>query len=129
MFYRAVSVLLVAVLVHGSITAQDQPQSPQQTVAKMQQVLHKTQEKGKAVKVTLNRKIDNRNKLTGKVSEISDTGFVLTDQKTGSTRKLAYADVREVHQKGMSKGWTIALVVIAGVIVAALVASRPWQSE
>ena len=57
MFYKAISLVLVAVLVHGSIAAQDQSQSPQQTVDKMQQILHKAQEKGKAVKVTLNRKI------------------------------------------------------------------------
>jgi hypothetical protein len=129
MFYKAISVVLAAVLLHGSIAAQDQPQSPPQTVAKMQQVLHNAQEKDKAVKVTLNKKIDNQKKISGKVSEISDTGFVVTDQKTGATRNLTYADVREVHQKGMSKGWTIALIVIAGVIVAVVVATKPWQSE
>jgi hypothetical protein len=48
MFYRAISLVIVAALVQGSIAAQDQPQSPPQTVAKMQQVLHKTQEKDKA---------------------------------------------------------------------------------
>jgi hypothetical protein len=58
MFSKVIAVVLVAVLVHGSIAAQDQPQSPQQTVAKMQQVLHKAQEKDKAVKVILNKKIE-----------------------------------------------------------------------
>ncbi len=121
MFYRAISLVLVAVLVQGSIAAQDQPQSSTQTVAKMQQVLHKAQEKDKAVKVILNKKIDNRKKFSGKVSDVSDTGFVVTDQKTGTTKTLAYTDVREVHQKGMSKGWKIALGVIAGVIIAAVI--------
>lgn len=96
MFYKAISLALVAVLLHGSIAAQDQPQSSAQTVAKMQQVLHKAQEKDKAVKIILNKKID---KFSGKVSDISDTGFVVTDQKTGKPMKLAYAHVREVHQK------------------------------
>ena len=77
MIFKMISIVLVAALLHDSIAAQTQPQSPTQTVTKMQQVLRKAQEKGKAVKVTLNRKIDNRNKLTGKVSEISDTGFTL----------------------------------------------------
>jgi hypothetical protein len=117
MFYRAISLVLVAVLVHGSIAAQDQTQSPQQTVAKMQQVLHKAQEKDKAVKVTLKKKIDNQKKFSGKVSEISDTGFVVTDQKTGKIQKLAYEDVREVNQKGLSKGAKIALGVVGGVVV------------
>ena len=121
MFYRAVSVLLVAVLVHGSIASQDQPLSPQRTVAKMQQVLRKAQEKDKAVEVILNKKIDNQKKVIGKVSDISDTGFVLTDQKTGTTKQLAYADVREVRQKGLSRGAKIALGVVGGVVVAFVV--------
>ena len=84
----------------------------------MQQVLHKAQEKDKAVKVTLKKKIDNQKKFSGKVSDISDTGFVVTDQKTGKIQKLAYEDVREVHQKGLSKGAKIALGVVGGIVVA-----------
>ena len=118
MFYRALSFVLVTVLLHGSIAAQDQTQSPQQTAAKMQEVLHKAQEKDKAVKVILNKKLDNQKKFSGKVSDISDTGFTLTDQKIGTTKTLAYADVREVHQKGLSKGAKIALGVVGGVVVA-----------
>ncbi len=121
MFYRAISLVLVAVLVHGSIAAQDQPQSPPQTVAKMQQVLHKAQEKDKAVKVTLKKKIDNQKKFTGKVSDISDSGFVVTDQKTGKIQKLAYEDVRQLNQKGMSKGSKVAIGIAVGAATSIIV--------
>ena len=114
MFYRAISLALVVVLLHGSVAAQAQLQSPIQTVAKMQQVLHKAQEKDKAVKVTLNKKIDNQSKFTGKVSEISDTSFTITDQHTGKPIKLAYDDVRKVNQKGMSKGSKVAIGIAIG---------------
>jgi len=114
MFYRAISLVLVAVLLHGSVAAQDQAQSPAQTAAKMQQVLRKAQEKDKAVKVTLKKKIDNQKKFSGKVSDISDTGFVVTDQKTGKIQKLAYEDVRQVNQKGMSKGSKVAIGIAVG---------------
>jgi hypothetical protein len=119
MFYRAVSVALVAVLLHGSIAAQDQAQSPPQTVAKMQQVLHKAQEKDKAVKVSLKKTIDNQKEFSGKVSDISDTGFVVTDQKSGATKKFAYEDVQQVNQKGMSKGAKILIVslVVVGAAI------------
>ena len=117
MVFKAISLALVAALLHGSIAAQDQPQSPQQTVAKMQQVLHKAQEKDKAVKVILNKKIDNQKKFSGKVSDISDTGFTLTDYKTGTTKKLAYEDVQRVNQKGMSKGKIIFFTVGAVGVV------------
>ena len=35
MFYRAISLAIIAVLVHGSVAAHDQPQAPPQTVVKM----------------------------------------------------------------------------------------------
>ena len=132
MFYKAVSVALVAVLLHGSIAAQDQAQSLLQTVAKMQQVLHKAQEKDKAVKVTLNKKIDKHKKLSGKVSDISDTGFVVTDQKTGKIQKLAYEDVQQVNQAEMSRGAKIGIGIAVGIAVlavVAVVATKPWRSE
>ena len=91
MLYRAISLALVAVLLHGSIVAQDQPQSLRQTIARMQEVLHNAQKKKKAVKVTLRKLIDNQETFSGKVSEISDTGFVLTDQKTQTTKTFLCA--------------------------------------
>jgi hypothetical protein len=119
MLYRLISVVLVAVLPHGSVAAQDQPQSPPQTLAKMQQVLHNAQQKNKAIRITLNKKIDNKTKLMGKVSEVSDTSFTVTDQETGNPTKLVYENVREVKQKGMSKGSKLALGI--GIAAAALI--------
>jgi hypothetical protein len=119
MLYKLISLVLIAVLPHGSVAAQDQPQSPPQTLAKMQQVLHNAQQKNKAIRITLNKRTDNKTKLLGKVSEISDTSFTVIDQKTGNPTKLVYEDVREVKQKGMSKGSGIALGI--GIAAAALI--------
>ena len=54
-----------------------------------------------------------------KMSHISDTGFVLTEPKTGATKKLAYEDVQQVKQKGMSKGAKILIVslVVVGAVI------------
>ena len=117
--HRAISLALVAVLLHGSIVAQDQPQSLRQTIARMQEVLHNAQKKNKAVKVTLRKLIDNQETFSGKVSEISDTGFVLTDQKTQTTKTFAYKDVQQVKQKGMSKGTKILIFsLVVGFVIA-----------
>jgi hypothetical protein len=113
MISKIISVILVAALLHGSMAAQDQ--SPPQTVAKMQQVLRKAQEKDKAVKVILKKKIDNQTKFTGKVSEVADASFTMADQQTGKPMKVAYEDVRQVNQKGMSKGAKVALGIAIGV--------------
>ena len=120
MLFKVVAVVLVTVLLHGSLVAQTEPQSPVQTPAKMQQVLRKAQEKNKAVKITLARKIDNQAKLSGRVSEVTNAGFAVTDEKTGKITTLAYEDVQQVQQKGLSKGLKIALVVIAGVVIGAV---------
>lgn len=119
MVSKVIPVMLDTVLLHGSLVAQAQPQSPAQSPAEKQQVLRRAEQKGKDVKVTLERKIDNQRKFTGKVSQISDSGFTLTNQKTGKT-KLAYEDVQQVQQKGLSKGWKIALGVTAGVVLGAI---------
>jgi hypothetical protein len=129
MIHKMIAVVLIAVLLHGSLIAQTQLQTPVQTQADMQSVLRKAQENDKAVKVTLNQEIGNQRKLSGKVSEVSDASFTLIDQKTGRAVKLDYANIRQVKRKGMSKGLTITLIVIAGVIVGAVVAARPWRSE
>ncbi len=115
MLFKVIAVALVTFLLHGSLLAETQP------LAKMQQVLRKAQEKNKAVKITLAKELDNQAQLRGTVSEVSDTGFAVTD-KTGKITKLAYGDVQQVKQEG-TKGWVIALVVAAGVgaLVAALV--------
>jgi hypothetical protein len=116
MISKMVSVFLVGLVLHGSIAAQTLS-SPTQDVTKMQQVLRSVQEQGKAITVTLSRKIDNKTKLTGKVSEVSDTSFTLTNQRTGNPMTLAYEDVQQVKHKGMSKGAKIAVGVGIGAAI------------
>ena len=115
MFYKSIAVALVVVLLHGSLMAQPQSQVPLQSPAKMQQVLRKAQDKDKAVKITLNKNIDSRKNLSGKVTEISETTFTVIEDKTGRSTKLAYDDVQRVGQKGMPWGAKVAIGV--GVLI------------
>ena len=119
MFPKMVCVVLVAVLLKGSITAQDQSRPGQQTAPKMQQVVRKAREKDKVVKITLNKKVEDQLNFSGKVSEISDTGFTVNDQKTGKTMQVDYTDVQEIKQKGMSK--TAKILIVSGIVVGAVV--------
>lgn len=121
MFYRAITLSLVFLLVQGSMAAQDQSQFPQQTVAQMQKVLRQAEESNKAVKVTLKKKIDRQSKFKGTVSEISDSGFVLTNQKDGKIQTLNYEDIKKVNRTGLSRAGMITLIVVGGVVVAAIV--------
>ena len=93
----------------------------------MQQVLHKAKKKDKAVKVILNKKINNQNKLSGRVSGISDTSFVIDDEKSGTATTVEYSDVRKVSQRGLSTSTQIVIVVavVGGVVVAIAAAVYP----
>ena len=88
MISKMIFITLVVALLYGSLAAQDQSQSPPLTVGKMQQVLHEAQEEHKAVNVTLTKRVENRKRVGGKVGNISDTCFVVNDQKTGTATKV-----------------------------------------
>ena len=120
MIFKMISVVLVASLLHSCMAAQEQAQSPPQSVTRMQQILRKAQEKNKAVKITLNKKIENQLNFSGKVSGVSDADFTLSDQKTGKTMQIAYADTKEVRQKGMSK--TSKILIVSGIVVGTVIA-------
>ena len=117
--HKIISLVLVALLLHGSIVAQNQSQAFSQTAAKMQRVLHKALEKNRAVKVTLRKAIDHQETVVGTVGDISDKGFVVIDHKTQITRSFTYEEVQQVKQKGMAKGakfLIIGLVAVGGLI-------------
>jgi hypothetical protein len=117
MMFKTVATVLVCVVAHSNLIAETQSQA--QTVAKVQQVLHKAHEKNKAVKVSLLKKKGGPHKFTGRVVTISDTDFAISDQKSGQTMSIRYEDVQQVSQAGMSTGTiiTIGAVVAGGLIV------------
>jgi hypothetical protein len=86
------------------------------TRAEVERRLNKKEER---VKV----KLRNGSQVKGRIAQTSDTGFTLTDEKTGSRTDLAYADVLDVEGRGMSKIKKIAIGVgIAVGVFAALLA-------
>jgi sRNA-binding regulator protein Hfq len=68
-------------------------------------------------------KLNNGSELKGRVTQSSENGFTLSDEKSGKKTEIAYADVQNVEGRGMSKkkkGLIITAVVV-GVAVTALV--------
>ena len=118
LLYKMIAVALIPMLLQANLLSQTGHQDLQ-TPAKMQEIARKAQEKDKTVKVTLLTTIDNQRKLSGKVSDISDTGFTLTDQKTLRTMHVAFTDVQEVKQKGMSR--TAKILIVSGIVVGVVV--------
>lgn len=56
-------------------------------------------------------KLRDKTRLKGYISEISDNGFVVTDVKTGASKNVAYAEVRQIKGNNMSTGAKIAIGV------------------
>ena len=74
-------------------------------------------------------KLRDKTRFKGFISEINEDGFVVTDVKTGLSRRISYADVKQIKGNNMLTGAKIALGVGIGVavlIIIALIAANSW---
>ena len=70
--------------------------------------------------------------VQGKVTEISQTTFTVTERQSGKPMTFACADALQVKQSGMSKGAKIGIgigIAVAALIVVLVLVTKPWQSE
>lgn len=109
---RTLTILfLVFVMAFGPIVRGQQQSahaSETKLKAEVERRLHKKEER---VKV----KLRNGSQVKGRITQTSDNGFTLTDEKTGSHSDLAYADVLDVEGRGMSKKKKILIATAIGV--------------
>jgi hypothetical protein len=92
------------------------PSNPtSQAAAKIKANVTKRSRKSSAVSVKLN----DGTKLRGKIGDVGDDTFTLIDSKTGQSRTLAYAEVKEVNGGG-SPLTTAKISIIAAFGVAAI---------
>jgi len=64
-------------------------------------------------------KLNNGSELKGRITQSSENGFTLSDEKSGKNTEIAYADVQNVEGRGMSKKKKA--FIITGVVVAVAV--------
>ena len=60
----------------------------------------------------------DKTRLKGYVSEASDDGFVVVDEKTEATNRVLYSAVRKVKGHNYETGEVIGYVLVFGIIVA-----------
>lgn len=71
-------------------------------------------------------KLRSGSEVRGRITRTSDNGFTVIEDKSGSSTEIAYADVRNVEGRGMSKtkktliGVGIATGVFIGLVAYAL---------
>ncbi len=77
--------------------------------------------RGTGEKARVNVKMLNGTKMKGFISQAGDDSFTLTDSKTKQTSTLAYSDVAQVKDSGLSTGAKILIGVGVGVAITAVV--------
>lgn len=66
-------------------------------------------------------KLRDKTKLQGYIAEVSDTGFVVSNPKMGSSTPVAYTSVTQVKGHNLSTGAKIAIGIAIGVGVALII--------
>ena len=103
--------MAIAVCPLGS-TARAQQQFDQTAKVKAE-VVKRLNKKEEHVKVRLR----NGTEVRGYITQTSDNGFTLSNEKTKTGTEIAYADVQRVEGRGMSKTKKIAIAVGIGVAI------------
>jgi hypothetical protein len=86
----------------------------------IQKIKMKVAKIGLGPKARVEAKLRDRTKVKGYISAANADSFTITEQNTGNTRDLNYADVAEVKKSGgglSSRGW----IIIAGAATAATI--------
>ena len=63
----------------------------------------------------------DKTKLKGYVSQVNDAGFVLADEKTGTSTEVPYPQVKQVKGNNLSTGAKIAIGIGIGILIMLLV--------
>ena len=93
-------------------TARAQQQLDQTAKVKAE-VVNRLNKKEEHVKV----KLRNGTEVKGYITQTSDNGFTLSNEKTKTSTDIAYADVQHVEGRGMSKTKKIAIAVGIGAAI------------
>ena len=126
MVRELVAMLLITLVVNsaggGFALAQN---GDTKTVQQTNEIKAKIAKIGTGEKSKVNLELHDKTKLKGVVSSIDIDSFTLTDQKTGSTTQIAYAQVAKVSRQGITLGSKIA---IAGLAAGGTVLLLLWRA-
>lgn len=121
MFRRTFVILLVGILMTTligfapvNVLGQDETQSVEKVRADISKF-----GAGKDARVKV--KLKDNTKLEGYISHKADDSFTIVDSKTGSSRTVAYSDVKQVSKKGNGLSTMTKILIGAAVATGAVV--------
>src|SRR6185369_3195847 len=118
---RTLTIVCLATLIAvcAFVPAAQAQQQSDQTAKVKAEVVNRLNKKEEHVKIRLR----NGTEVKGYITQTSDNGFTLSNEKTKTGTEIAYADVQHVEGRGMSKTKKIAIGVgIGAAVFAAMIA-------
>ena len=108
--------LTITMICQNTASANSMPDKEARLAEKVKEGISKLGA-GEASRVSI--KLKDKTKLTGYVSEITESSFVITDLKSAEATTVAYPDVVQVKGNNLSTGVKVAIGVgiIVGVII------------
>ena len=117
--------LAVVLVLHGLAYSQDLVPGVEQPLASNPQLAEKArmeiQKRGVGEKSRVRIRLRDRTEVKGYISQIEETSFQVTDNKTGRVSTITYDSVDRVKGGGLSRGSKIAIGVGVGAAVAVTV--------
>jgi hypothetical protein len=110
------TLVLEALPIPGGRTAPGQQQSDKQA----SKIKAAVQKRGAGEKSRVRVTLFNNTEVSGYISKIDETSFVVTDVKTGQGAPIPYNGVRKVRGPALSKGAKIGITVAVCVGIAAI---------
>ena len=117
--------LAVALVLQGFAYSQDLVPGVEQPLASNPQLAEKArmeiQKRGVGEKSRVRIRLRDRTEVKGYISQIEETSFQVTDNKTGRASTITYDSVDRVKGGGLSRGSKIAIGVGVGAAIAVTV--------
>jgi hypothetical protein len=118
MFNKLMSLILAGLLLLNSGVFAVAATQETATVADLKAKARNAMERHKQVVVITRSEKDGTKKFSGTISEVSDKGLTLVENKTGRTLAMSYEEVRDV--KGKSAHWPIYVAIAGGAAAVVL---------
>jgi hypothetical protein len=112
MFHKLMSLILAGLLILNSSVFAAAAAEETGTVANLQAKARNAMDQHKQVVVITRSEKGGTKKFPGTISEVSDKGLTLVENKTGRTMAMSYQEIRDI--KGKSVHWPIYVAIAGG---------------
>jgi hypothetical protein len=108
---KSVAILLAIVVQLNSLTSAQSSVPPAEPSIPAAAIRTEIRKRGAGEKSRVKVSLRDGSEVKGYITKIDDSSFEVTDKKTGSSKSVAYVDVRKVQGPGLSSVVKIGIVV------------------